>query len=118
MLGCRSCQPLAARCWGHGLAQLPLHQVPLFLLAMTCPPAPRHPSILEDYLPSRFMAPACEELGLCWYGWELNLPSSSLPGSAASAACWVLPLALSRAIGVEQPHSAAKGTGSVGAHRT
>lgn len=56
--------------------------------------------------------------GLCWYGWERSPPSSSSsPGSAASAACRVLPSSLSRAIGVEQPRGAAKGTGSSGAHR-
>jgi len=57
--------------------------------------------------------------GLCWNGWERSPPSSfsSSPGNAASAACRVLPPALSRAIGVEQPRGAAKGTGSVGARR-
>lgn len=88
---------------------------------MTCPSVLMCLSVLQGYPLSLHPNswPQClrepELLGLCWYGWEQSPPSSSSsPGSAASAASRVLPAALSRAIGVEQPRGAAKGSGSAG----
>lgn len=91
-LGC----PHTAYCC---LGQLPLQDqfLPHYHDLSPCPETSVHPAGLpippKNSWHQHLREPRLP--GLCWYGWERSPPSSSSPGSAASTAHWVLPLALS-----------------------